>query len=87
MADTKEEKLAPVIKEIRGRWKNYACNLCQSKKWTVAGHVSLAVTEEPGKVVLGGSLIPLAAVSCNVCGNTVFLNEVIIGIVKGGGGQ
>lgn len=79
MAD--DATLDRVIREIQRRWKDFNCKLCGQNDWTVVGHVSLSVTEVPARMVLGGDIIPLAAVSCQRCGNTVFLNEVVLGVV------
>jgi hypothetical protein len=36
-----------------------------------------------GNVVLGGRIYPLVTIICMTCGNTVFLNAVVAGLVPG----
>src|SRR2546425_10260498 len=36
----------------------------------------------PGGITLGGAVLPLVTVTCGVCGHTVFVNAISMGLVR-----
>lgn len=69
---------------VQTKWIN-GCPLCGGKQWSY--DEKLVVTPmnlgDDGGVVLGGKIIPLVAVACSNCGNTVFVNAKVIGALDG----
>lgn len=56
------------------------CVLCGKTQWTIQEKfVAMSVSDDPTAVVLGGSVLPTVPVVCGHCGNTHFLNLIILG--------
>jgi hypothetical protein len=63
--------------------------VCRSSDFQlVDGIVKIAVqpTTQRG-VVLGGPTLPSAALVCQTCGNTIFLNLIVLGLLDLAGGE
>ena len=84
MVELDKVKLIPFLQD---KWKNRPCPMCQSTAWNV--HESpWQVTKYEGRTLtLGGAVLPLIAVICRNCGNTVFVNAVTTGMLIGEEGQ
>ena len=70
------------IAQLNAKWKIGVCPMCGKKEWNVVPdiHTLLGVDEE-GNMTYGGKFIPLVAVVCKNCGNTVFVNPIVTGVV------
>ncbi len=56
---------------LKDRWKGpKTCHICQSNRWIIDDTVS----ELPQS---GGRVLPLLAVTCDVCGHTLLFNVTI----------
>ncbi len=56
---------------LKDRWKGpKICHICQSNRWIIDNTVS----ELPQS---GGRVLPLLAVTCDVCGHTLLFNVTI----------
>lgn len=78
-----EEKL---LRKLNEKWKGINCPYCQSTEWTA--DTSIVTPMEIGEnkeIKLGGrfKFQPLIPVSCRNCGNTVFVNALILGCLDG----
>ena len=72
-----------LVKELNERWKNIPCPYCRDHNWTV--DPTIVTTVEVGKnkqINLRGRLQPLVAVTCRCCGNTTFVNTIILNCIK-----
>lgn len=68
-----------LIKKLNEKWKGNSCPYCQSAEWTVdASIVTPIEIGERKEMKLGGKFQPLIPVSCRNCGNTVFINGLIL---------
>jgi hypothetical protein len=57
------------------------CPICGQNKWQfVPGFISLSLTANLGQVALGGPNLPCVAIVCGVCGNTVLMNTIVLGL-------
>jgi hypothetical protein len=59
------------------------CAVCGKKDYNVHEHlISLAPAKSTENIIFGaaGTLYPFAMVTCKHCGNTNFLNSVILGL-------
>jgi hypothetical protein len=60
------------------------CPVCRVGRWTlIDGIVKLPVITDPKQfpnVVLGGATLPTVALVCNNCGNTIFMNLMVLGL-------
>ncbi len=76
MVKVKEDVL---IKNLNEKWSNKNCPMCGNNNWTVGKNLVTAVRiSETGGIELGGSVMPLIAVTCNHCGNVIFINPLVI---------
>ena len=64
------------------RWKRPAdCIVCGSNNWTIGDVLELRPFRGGNFVIGRGPIFPVFPVTCNVCGNTVFINAVAAGVV------
>jgi len=60
------------------------CPVCHVGRWTLLeGLIKLPIITEPKQfpnVVLGGASVPLVALTCNHCGNTLLMNLMVLGL-------
>ena len=59
------------------------CEVCGERRFGVADHVVDAPIYHGGELVLGGPRYTFAMIICANCGNTRFLNAVMIGLLSG----
>jgi hypothetical protein len=71
-----------LISHLSAKWQGRACQMCGTNKWTVSDSIFELREYNQGDLVLGGSpLIPVVPVTCNNCGNTVFVNAITAGLI------
>lgn len=73
-----------IIQFLNERWKGAVCPLCGTGNWQVVDKYFELREFNDGNLVLGGpnsSIIPVIPVSCNNCGNTVFINALTTGLL------
>lgn len=60
------------------------CPICKHTRWLVGQHlVASSIVSSGGHItLLGGPTYPFVQILCQNCGNTQFLNAVVMGIVK-----
>lgn len=76
-----EEKLLGKLNE---KWSGINCPYCQMAEWTVDTSIVTPIeVGEKKEMKLGGRFQPLITVSCRNCGNTVFLNGLLLGCLDG----
>ena len=59
------------------------CAVCGHTQWTLGDHLITPSLYQGGGLVLGGSSYPAVMLICNNCGNTLYLNAVMIGLLSG----
>ena len=71
------------IEHIQSKWTNRSCVMCGGNEWSCSDYpvTPLGINENKG-ISIGGKIIPLVAVTCNNCGNTVFVNALIAASIK-----
>jgi hypothetical protein len=57
------------------------CPVCRERQWSIADDLVAPPVFAGGGIVLGGASYPAAMLICGNCGNTQFLNAVIMGIL------
>lgn len=76
MSKLKAEKLLMVLNT---KWKNKTCIMCGGVNWSVSDKVFELREFHGGSIVIGGSdIFPVVPVTCTNCGNTIFVNPMII---------
>ena len=71
-----------LINVINEKWRTKNCILCGANNWTIDDKVVAPLSVgKNASIELGGKIIPLVAVTCNECGNTIFLNPLVINAI------
>jgi hypothetical protein len=60
------------------------CNICSSDEWSASDTIFEVREFQGGSLIIGGnqSIYPVIPISCNKCGNTVFINALRIGVLS-----
>lgn len=59
-------------------WGNKTCPMCHSNQWSYDDTIFTPVIVDSNKsMAVGGKFMPLVAVTCLHCGNTVFINGMV----------
>jgi len=65
-------------KHLNEKWQNKICPMCHSNEWSYDNTIFTPMTVGPNReMAVGGKFLPLVAVTCVNCGNTVFVNGLI----------
>jgi hypothetical protein len=58
------------------------CPICGNRTWALqgSGFIFMALQKGLGNISLGGPGIPFIALHCAKCGNTMFLNILVLGL-------
>lgn len=68
---------------LNTRWKGEKlCPICRSNNWSILDNVWESRKFQSGTLVVGGPVLPLVAIMCNVCGYTHFFNAIAVGAVQ-----
>lgn len=66
------------VEWVNQQWKgNKQCPICDSNDWTV--NDSLVEVREMADYA--PNILPIFTITCNVCGNTIFFNAIIAGLI------
>ena len=73
-----------LIRFLQEKWQGRTCPMCQHGNWNVSEQVFEMREFNDGNLRLGGnsSILPLIPVTCSKCGNTIFVNAIVAGLVK-----
>jgi len=78
-----DEKKKNASDWLTQKWtKNKECEICGSNQWTLAEGLVMSMPFVGRAFVIGGPSYPQLQIICNTCGNTKFLNAVIMGITN-----
>ena len=67
---------------LKEKWQGRTCLMCQSSSWTIADMIFELREFNHGQLIIGGGpVIPIIPVTCDGCGNTLFIDAVRTGIV------
>ncbi len=58
------------------------CQICGQTAWLVSDKIFYLGEYENGNVVIGGPVLPVVTVTCGNCGNTVFINALVAGLLE-----
>lgn len=69
-----------IVDFLNANWRPpKACALCGLNAWSIEQNIAELRFLSMGAFVVGGPVIPLIVVTCNNCGNTVFVNAIKAG--------
>ncbi len=75
------------IEYLRTKWSGRVCPMCLVGNWNVQDSTYQLMEFNQGGLVLGGPVIPLVAVICTNCGNTLLVNAITAGIMEPRSGE
>ena len=79
------EDESKVIEWLEKHWKSpRACPICHNNNWSVSDKLWELREFRGSHLVVGGPVVPLVAVTCQVCAHTVFFNAIAVGVVRAG---
>lgn len=73
-----------IISFLNEKWSGARCPLCGNAGWSVMDKCFELREFNDGNIVIGGannSIIPVIPVTCKKCGNTVFINALVTGLL------
>ena len=76
-----------IINHINTHWKNQICPMCGGRAWNLSEKIFELREFNDGNFVLGGpnsSIMPVIPVTCDNCGNTIFINALSANLIKKG---
>lgn len=76
------EVKAAVAAHIERTWTSRTCPMCGSNRWAVHAYVPVELSPRI-EAVWGGQVLPSAGIVCQTCGNTVLVNLIVAGVLKG----
>lgn len=83
LSESDKQKIKEWMREQWDRVSNPNCPLCQKNLWTIGDHaVSPLSTSQEGSTFVVGPSYPQVMLVCTHCGNTLYFNAVIMGLVK-----
>ena len=73
-----------LIDYLNDKWHGARCPLCGEGVWNVTDKIFELREFNDGNFVLGpnSAITPVIPVTCSNCGNTVFVNALIAGLLK-----
>ncbi|RXK48849.1 hypothetical protein [Aquirufa rosea] len=74
------EKLLNHLKE---KWQGRPCPMCGVGNWNVSDTIFELREFNQGNLVMGGGpIFPVIPVTCDNCGNSVFINAIVTKLVE-----
>jgi hypothetical protein len=82
-----EDEKALFRKWLDSNWADpQICPFCHNNSWAMGQQLVAPVTIGPNmSTTLGGPVVPLVFLLCQVCAYTMFFNAVMVGVVKKNG--
>jgi len=69
------------INRLAKKYKPYICPLCHKGEWVIGDRVFYLGEFNENAIVIGGQSFPVLPIVCSECGNTLFINAIVAGIV------
>ena len=77
-----QQKLLDRLTQI---WQNpKICEICHNTDWNISDKLFEIREFHGGGMVLGGdsAIQPLISISCRTCGQTIFMNAIMLGVLE-----
>ncbi len=67
-----------LVDHINSKWTTKMCPYCGKNNWNIGDSIVTTLSVGENKELrLGGKFQPMVSITCNNCGNTVFVNALI----------
>lgn len=71
-----------LINHLNEKWGK-PCPMCGSNNWNVSDKIYELREFHDGNLIIGsGPIFPVVPVSCNNCGNSIFVNALVSGAIE-----
>ena len=72
-----------LIDTINQKWVTKNCPLCGNNNWNIDDDMMTMIgVGKDRSIQLGGKIIPVVAITCRECGNTIFVNPLAINCIE-----
>ena len=73
-----------LIQTLSTKWNTKCCPMCGCNSWSVANKIFELREFNDGNFIIGGhtSIHPVIPIVCDNCGNTIFINPLVAGVIK-----
>lgn len=80
------EQQTNLIKKLQQPGWATTCQICKTGVWNISDTIFELREFQGGNLVVGWNtqVYPIIPISCSGCGNTIFLNAVVMGIIEPG---
>ena len=76
-----QPEIDKLIAYLDHKWgHDRACPMCGTTQWNIADRLFELMDFVPNTLAVGGPVLPVAAVTCMNCANTVFVNAIRAGL-------
>lgn len=66
-----------LISHLKLKWQGRPCQMCGTGDWTVSDSIFELREYNLGNLVIGGGpIVPVVPITCDNCGNTLFINAI-----------
>ncbi len=76
--DISKEKLDNYIKNQH----TPICSFCGNNTWNISSKIFELLEFDANGLQLGGPVYPVVPITCNNCGNTLFINALVAGLLE-----
>lgn len=82
MANLNVDKL---LTELENKWGNKFCPMCNKGSWVISDKIFELREYKDGDFIIGGGsqIQPVVPITCEVCGNTIMVNPLVLDCVEG----
>ena len=72
-----------LISYLKSKWQGRPCQMCGIGNWNISDSIFELREYNKGDLVIGGGpIIPVIPITCDNCGNIVFVNGIKAGLIK-----
>jgi len=75
-----KEQIEAIVSHLGAKFPDSKCPVCDKNTWDLQRRVFQFT--ECASLIMGGAAIPAVVVVCKNCGNMLFLNAILLGIVE-----
>jgi len=71
-----------VVEKLRQFQGVEVCSYCQSNEWNISDSIFELREFHGGSITFGGGIYPVVPMTCAKCGNTLFFNAIMLGVIE-----
>ena len=76
-------ELSKAVEWLDKHWKgDWICSICGNSDWGGDDQAMELRRFNAGRLAATGPVIPLLVITCSTCGNTLFFNAILAGLVE-----